>query len=108
MGAGESYEANAEREVDEEMGVRGAPLAPLFDFYYADGVARVWGRAFRLLHDGPLQLQAAEVAGGTWMSMADAAQLVREGPVCPDSAAAFAEYARRLAANELAPIAPSP
>jgi len=100
--AGESYEANAEREVEEEMGVSGVPLTPLFDFFFQDGVSRVWGRAFRAVYDGPLRLQASEVAGGTWLELAEVAALVEAGPVCPDSAAAFREYARRIAAGDLA------
>ena len=99
--AGESYEDNAVREVAEEMGVVGAPLAPLFDFYFADAVTRVWGRAFRATYDGPLTLQASEVAGGEWMSLDAAAQRARDGPCCPDSAAALAEYVRRIEAGEL-------
>ena len=102
VGAGESYEENAAREVEEEMGVVGAALTPLFDFFFQDGVSRVWGRAFRAVHDGPLRLQASEVAGGDWMSLRHAAALVEAGPVCPDSAAAFREYSRRIAAGELA------
>ena len=102
VGAGESYEDNAAREVEEEMGVAGAPLHPLFDFFFQDGVSRVWGRAFRAVYDGPLRLQASEVAGGAWMAMDAAAALVQAGPVCPDSAAAFREYARRIAAGEIA------
>jgi 8-oxo-dGTP pyrophosphatase MutT (NUDIX family) len=102
VGAGESYEENAAREVAEEMGVTGAPLAPLFDFYFADAVTRVWGRAFRCTHDGPLTLQASEVAGGEWMSVADAAARAQAGPCCPDSAAALREYVRRMDAGELA------
>jgi 8-oxo-dGTP pyrophosphatase MutT (NUDIX family) len=103
VGAGESYEDNAAREVEEEMGVVGAPLSPLFDFFFEDAVTRVWGRTFRATHDGPLTLQASEVAGGEWMSLADAAARARDGPCCPDSAAALAEYVRRMDAGELAP-----
>ncbi len=102
VGAGESYEENAVREVAEEMGVVGAPLSPpLFDFFFEDGVTRVWGRAFRVSYDGPLTLQASEVAGGEWLSLADAAARARDAPCCPDSAAALAEYLRRMDAGEL-------
>ena len=103
VGAGESYEENAAREVEEEMGVAGAALTPLFDFFFQDGVTRVWGRAFRTTYDGPLRLQPEEVAGGAWMAMAHAAKLVDQGPVCPDSAAAFREYVKRIAAGEVTP-----
>jgi len=34
MQAGESYEENARREVEEELGIKGVPLTHLFNFYY--------------------------------------------------------------------------
>lgn len=34
MQAGETYEHNAYREVEEELGVKGVPLTHLFNFYY--------------------------------------------------------------------------
>ncbi len=103
MGAGESYEANAEREVAEEMGVTGVPLTPLFDFFYGDAVTRVWGRAFRCVYDGPLTLQASEVAGGEWLSLADAKRRATDAPTCPDSAVALLDYVRRIEAGTVPP-----
>ena len=103
VGAGESYEDNAAREIEEEMGVRGAPCEPLFDFFFEDDATRVWGRAFRATHDGPLTLQASEVAGGEWMALSEAEKLAAAQPCCPDSAAALAEYLRRLRAGQLPP-----
>ena len=41
--AGEEYEQGALREVEEEMGIRGVPLAPLFRFYHQEAHNRVWG-----------------------------------------------------------------
>lgn len=59
--AGESYEVSAERELAEEMGIRGVALETWFDFYFEDGPSKVWGRAFACIWDGPLELQAEEV-----------------------------------------------
>ncbi|MGE0822238.1 MAG: NUDIX hydrolase YfcD [Candidatus Binatia bacterium] len=59
--AGESYEESAVRELAEEMGIRDIPLTRLFDFYFADEHARVWGGAFSCVYDGPLVLQQEEV-----------------------------------------------
>src|SRR5688572_7729079 len=44
--AGEAYEQGAERELEEEMGIRGVPLSRLFDFYFEDATTRLWGCAF--------------------------------------------------------------
>lgn len=46
-GFGESYEDNAVRELEEEMGITDACLETLFDFWYSDGTCRLWGRLFR-------------------------------------------------------------
>jgi len=43
----ESYEDNAVRELEEEMGIMGACLETLFDFWYSDDTCRLWGRLFR-------------------------------------------------------------
>ena len=50
-GFGESYEDNAVRELEEEMGITGACLETLFDFWYSDDTCRLWGRLFRYLQD---------------------------------------------------------
>jgi isopentenyldiphosphate isomerase len=59
--AGESYEESAVRELAEEMGIHGVPLAPQFDFYFAYGAGKVWGRLFRCQWDGPVVPQPEEV-----------------------------------------------
>lgn len=96
--SGESYEQNAAREMEEELGVRGAPLTPLFNFWFEDAATRVWGRLFSCVYDGPVTLQASEVESGAWLSL-DAAQ--DAAPCCPDSRAALEEYRRRLDAGQL-------
>jgi ADP-ribose pyrophosphatase YjhB (NUDIX family) len=97
----ETYEENAVRELEEEMGVTGCPLEQLFDFFFTDSVTAVWGRAFRCTYDGPMRLQADEVASGQWIAMDEAKGLA---PCCPDSAAALAEYIARLGAGTVEPV----
>ena len=54
MGPDESFEENAVRELEEEMGiVLGSALAPqplegLFDFWYEDKRIQTWGRLFKV------------------------------------------------------------
>jgi len=82
--AGESYEASAERELAEEMGIRGVPLRPLFDFWFEDG--RVWGRAFACEYDGPLTPQAEEVEFVERMQPSEILRRAEGGePFTPDS-----------------------
>ena len=52
VAAGESYEECAAREAEEELGIRDTPIAPRFDFHYADANTRCFGRVFVCRHDG--------------------------------------------------------
>ncbi|MBM3723811.1 MAG: NUDIX hydrolase YfcD [Acidobacteria bacterium] len=74
--AGESYEESAERELAEEIGVRGVEIARHGDFYF-ESEAPVWGALFSCTWDGPLVYQPEEVAGGEWMNPEEA--LARAG-----------------------------
>ena len=58
--AGETYEQGAERELFEEMGIRGVPLKSHFDFWFEDG--RVWGRVFSCTWDGGVVPQRLRTA----------------------------------------------
>ena len=59
--AGESYEQNAIRELEEEIGVKGVALNPLWDFRIHQDQCDVWGRAFWVTYDGPIKLVDGEV-----------------------------------------------
>jgi 8-oxo-dGTP pyrophosphatase MutT (NUDIX family) len=65
--AGETYEQGAERELAEEMGIRGVPLSRLFDFYFEDATTRLWGCAFSCTYDGHIVLQEEEVESGAFV-----------------------------------------
>ncbi|WP_456473646.1 NUDIX hydrolase YfcD [Desulfolithobacter sp.] len=82
--AGESYEEAAQRELAEELGVKGVKLNFLFDRYYEDSTNRVWGRIFSCRHDGPFVLQKEEVDWGRFMDMTEIMALGEREPVTPD------------------------
>lgn len=90
--AGESYEAGAARELAEELGIEGVPLARLFDFYFADEEARIWGRAFSCVHDGAIVLQEEEVESGAFMSIDDVRRLAATDRVTPDACLVLRRY----------------
>jgi 8-oxo-dGTP pyrophosphatase MutT (NUDIX family) len=69
--AGETYEQGAERELEEEMGIRGIPLKRLFDFYFEDAHTRLWGCAFSCTYDGAIVLQEEEVESGAFVPLND-------------------------------------
>ena len=68
-GAHESYEQSAEREIEEEMGVKQVKLKTCFDFYHADETSKVWGRLFACTYDGDFKLDPEEVESGEFMSV---------------------------------------
>lgn len=92
VGSGETYEENALRELEEEMGIRDVSLEQLFDFYYEDDVTKVWGRAFKCMYDGPFVLQECEVESGEFLELERVQNLLNKEKVCPDSAVALRKY----------------
>ena len=89
----ESYEENAKREIEEEMGVPSSvALRRHFDFFHEDNVSRVFGRVFLARFDGPFELQESEVESASFMRAEEVEALIADGKVCPDSAAAFARF----------------
>lgn len=85
---GEGYDETALRELDEEMGIRGAPVRALFTHRF-EGPTRVRTRVYACIWDGPLVLQPEEVAGGDWHDEPAVDRLVAQGRVCPDTARAY-------------------
>jgi len=69
VGAGESYEEAAARELLEEVGVAPPRLVPLATFPFEDPTCRVWARAFAAVADGPVRLLDGEVAWGEFLPL---------------------------------------
>ena len=63
VGGGESYDEAATRELEEEMGISGAPLRKKFHFYYQDENCQLWGKVYTCVWDGEVIPQPEEVAG---------------------------------------------
>ncbi len=89
---GEDYTQGARREVEEEMGVRGVPLTPLFEFYHKDERNRVWGAAFSCVYDGAIVLQEEEVESGFFMAIAEILRLAETEPFTPDGLYVLKRY----------------
>ena len=90
--AGESYEQGAERELEEEMGIRAVPLTPLFDFYFEHEHTRVWGRAFSCGYDGEVVLQAEEVESGAFVPIPEVLRRAETEPFTPDGMYVLRRY----------------
>lgn len=103
MGPNETFEENAVRELEEEMGIAiGSALAPehpsfLFDFWFENDRVRNWGRLLVVRFMGELsdlKLQEEEVESVAWMDFVELEGLLESGPITPDSAVALRRWLR--------------
>jgi 8-oxo-dGTP pyrophosphatase MutT (NUDIX family) len=88
---GESYDASAAREAEEELGIRGVPLTPQFDFYFEDSGNRCFGRVYSCVCEGPFRLQPEEVVSAEFRTLAEVSEGDLE-PVTPDTLEALKRY----------------
>jgi len=56
VGADETDEDNAYRELNEELGISGVTLERITTVKYEDDNNRVWGNVFLLTYDGEIKL----------------------------------------------------
>ena len=79
--AGEDYDASARRELGEELGLD-LPAAPPRWFRTEaraeTGWEFVW--VYRLEHEGPFELNPAEISGGQWLSPEELGARLRAEP----------------------------
>ena len=90
--AGETYEQGAERELEEEMGIRGVPLHRLFDFYFENEHTRLWGCAFSCTYNGAVVLQEEEVESGAFVPVSDILRRAETEPYTPDGIYVLQRY----------------
>lgn len=85
VGHGESYEAAATREIEEELGVRGVTVRFLFSHLYQGDRNRSWIHVFDVTWDGDITHQAEEIVWGGWIAegeleaWADSVEVVPDG-----------------------------
>jgi len=90
LGAAETYDAAASRELREELGIERAPGESIAGVSFADDTNRVIGRAYVCRFDGIPRLQASEVVRGEWVTAEQLRALVLVRCFCPDGLAALA------------------
>ena len=98
--AGESYEAAAQRELEEELGIRGAPLVAHFTFFFREMDNRVWGRVFSCTYDGSMTLQEAEVESGFFATPEAVLAMSKQKPFTPDGLLVLQRFTGSLQAGE--------
>ncbi|SET62100.1 NUDIX hydrolase [Pseudomonas graminis] len=95
--ADEGYELSAARELAEELGVSGVPLAAHERFFFDQPDNRLWCAVFSAVWDGPLKLQPEEVLQARFLSIDQVLRETTEKPYCPDSLAALKRYLEGVA-----------
>jgi isopentenyldiphosphate isomerase len=96
LAAGEDYDTGASRELQEELGIEAAAPRRLFPLRYEDDTNRIVGMVYSCMWDGPLRLQASEVAAGEWLDLDVVFERTARQPFCPDGLEALRLYLAKL------------
>lgn len=96
VGAGESYEDAAARELVEELGA-GVPVRFLFKFLFQDGISPVWFGVHEALIAEPLAPDPSEIAWHAWLTELELRKVVNRGPFVPGGREALRRYLGRSA-----------
>ena len=97
VGAGESYDAAAIREVREEIGVVAQPV-PLGEGAYVDDAVALLGRCYVIRHDGPFEFADGEVVEARFVTAVDFEEMRKHLQFLPDSVALLLPLVEHLLA----------
>lgn len=86
VAVGEAWEAAAQRELAEELGVH-ATVEALGGGSYDDADASVVSRVYLARHDGPVTFDDGEVVAARWVDTPALTALMADESMCPDSVA---------------------
>ena len=92
VGASESYEAAATREIAEELGIEGPEPELLFLHLYQGPHNRSWVAVYEVTWDGPIHHQESEVAWGNYMTEKDLMRKLEDWDWVPDGLEIFQRY----------------
>lgn len=89
--SGEASDDCAARELEEELGVSAAPRFRFLQRWEGES-GRVLGAVYDVVWDGPMRLQADEVAWGSFVPMDEVDGMIRRERFCPDGLAMFERW----------------
>ncbi|WP_328462382.1 NUDIX hydrolase [Streptomyces sp. NBC_00448] len=98
VGAGESYDATALREAEEELGVSGLPQPTrLFTFLYTrdPGPGSWWSTVYEVQVDGPVRPQPEEVAWHDFLPEEELQRRLADWEFVPDGLEAYRQLLHR-------------
>ena len=99
--AGESFEDNAVRELEEELGVTDVNLMLLFDHYFNDERIKVWGRVFLAEYDGEVSFNDGEVVSVMHLPISGLNNFFNENLMMPDGEEIVKRFLEEFDLNEL-------
>ena len=92
LASGEPYDDGARRELEEELGISGAPLKPLFFHRYSGPSGEAWGAVYEVTWDGPVVHQESEVVWSDWVTLDELDRMLDEREFCLDSREIFERW----------------
>jgi isopentenyldiphosphate isomerase len=92
VGAGESYDDAAVRELEEELGITGVALEPLFRHRYEGDRTRSHTAVYRVEWNGPIVHQLSEIAWGAFRFQHELLANIEQFDFVPDGAELFTRY----------------
>jgi isopentenyldiphosphate isomerase len=96
VGAGESYDEAARRELAEELGITQLDLRRVLALRFDDADNHINGMVYSCTWDGAVQLQAEEIVSGEWLDLDAVIERTGQAPFCPDAIEALGRYLDRL------------
>ncbi|MBR9691975.1 NUDIX domain-containing protein [Candidatus Woesearchaeota archaeon] len=93
----ETFDDNAKKEMEEELGIKNPKLESLFTFSYKDEVQNCIGKAYKCIYDGELVLQEEEVVSFEWISIDEVKKKIEENSekFCTDDVYALRRYLKK-------------
>jgi len=88
----ESYEENAIRELEEELGITGVTLSPLFDFLFENEDVKVCGQVYSTIYDGPIQPMDGEVVDYFFLKPDELKTFLKQEKIMPDGEVVIGKY----------------
>lgn len=92
VGAGESYDDAARREIGEELGIYGPTPQPLFHHLYLGPHNRSWVALYEVIWDGPITHQESEVEWGCYLTEREIEQRLTLWTWVPDGLEIYDRY----------------